>query len=65
MEEWVRRARFFELPVRIPHAQKAGAWPQPHRDPFDRMLAAQSALEDIPLVTQDPVFASFGIPLRW
>ena len=65
MAEWVRRAGFTELAVRIPHAQKAGSWPQAHRDPFDRMLAAQSALENVPLVTQDHAFASFGIHLAW
>lgn len=65
MGEWVDRAGFAELAVRIAHAQKAGMWPQEHRDPFDRMLAAQSALEDIALVTQDPVFTSFGIRVTW
>jgi PIN domain nuclease of toxin-antitoxin system len=65
MAAWVRRAGFSELAVQIPHGQKAGGWPQEHRDPFDRMLAAQSALEDIPLVTRDPVFPSFGIRVVW
>jgi PIN domain nuclease of toxin-antitoxin system len=62
---WVTRARFIELPVRIPHAQRAGNWPQAHRDPFDRMLAAQSALDDVPLVSEDPALQSFGIRLVW
>lgn len=63
--EWVRRARFVELPVTIAHAQRAGSWPQAHRDPFDRMLAAQSALEELPLVSRDPSLAGFGIRLVW
>ncbi len=62
---WVHRAGFRELPVTIVHAQKAGSWPQPHRDPFDRMLAAQSIIEDAPLVTSDDVFPSFGTSLVW
>ncbi len=62
---WVERAGFTELPVRIAHAQHAGSWPQIHRDPFDRMLAAQSALEDLPLVGCDPAFESFGIRTAW
>ena len=65
MAGWVARASFVELAVTIPHAHKAGSWPHAHRDPFDRMLAAQSALEDLPLVTRDPVFESFGIRLVW
>lgn len=65
MREWVRKARFSELAVSISHAQKAGMWPQSHRDPFDRMLAAQSAIENLTLVTQDHAFASFGIHVTW
>ena len=36
-----------------------------HNDPFDRMLAAQSQIEDIPLVTADPVFKVFGTRTLW
>lgn len=62
---WVQRAGFLELPVTIPHAQRAGSWPQTHRDPFDRMLAAQSALEELPLLSDDPRLEDFGIRLVW
>jgi PIN domain nuclease of toxin-antitoxin system len=62
---WVHRAGFLELPVTMLHGQRAGTWPQSHRDPFDRMLAAQSALEEIPLVSGDPRFEDFGIRLVW
>lgn len=62
---WVRRAGFSELPVTIRHAQKAGAWPQPHRDPFDRMLAAQSSLEDLPIVSRDNALETFGVRMVW
>ena len=62
---WVERARFEELPIRLAHAQRAGSWAQSHRDPFDRMLAAQCALEEIPLVSRDPAFSAFGIRLIW
>lgn len=65
MAAWVRQAGFAELAVRIPHAQKAGSWPHAHRDPFDRMLAAQSVLEDLPLLTRDPALKAFGIRLIW
>ncbi len=47
------------------HAQRAGAWPQPHRDPFDRMLAAQSVIEDLSLVSCDKILESFGARLIW
>jgi PIN domain nuclease of toxin-antitoxin system len=62
---WVKRAGFTEMSITIPHAQRAGSWVQSHRDPFDRMLAAQSAVEDVALVTRDPAFAAFGIRVVW
>jgi len=36
-----------------------------HRDPFDRMLAAQSELEGLPLVTLDHAFEDFGTKTLW
>jgi PIN domain nuclease of toxin-antitoxin system len=47
------------------HALRAGGFHIEHRDPFDRMLAAQSALEAAPLITRDPVFAAFGVAIVW
>ena len=47
------------LPVTFADAERAGSWPQEHGDPFDRMLAAQSSLEGIPLVTNDLAFSLF------
>jgi PIN domain nuclease of toxin-antitoxin system len=62
---WIARAGFFELPIGAHHAQQAGSWIQDHRDPFDRMLAAQSQIEDLPLVTIDPALKAFEIELIW
>jgi PIN domain nuclease of toxin-antitoxin system len=36
-----------------------------HRDPFDRLLVAQALTERIPVVTRDPAFAAYGIPVLW
>lgn len=65
IEGWITKARFRELPISITHAQRAGSWPQAHRDPFDRMLAAQSVLEAIPLLSADPVLRTFGARVLW
>ena len=65
MGGWIARAGFVELPITIAHAQRAGSWPQPHRDPFDRMLAAQSVLEELPVVSRDPALAQFGVLPVW
>ena len=56
---------FRHLPVSYLHALKAGTYPHPHRDPFDRMLAAQSEIEALPLVTCDSDLAAFGTRIVW
>lgn len=56
---------FVPLPIDLRHALRAGGYPQPNRDPFDRMLAAQSEIESLALVTLDPVFAAFGTRTVW
>ncbi len=52
-----------ELAVSRDHALKAGGWNNPHRDPFDRMLAAQAAMERLPLVSVDKAMHVFHIAL--
>lgn len=63
--ELVEADGFEHLPVTYLHALRAGGFPGEHRDPFDRMLAAQSVLEAAPLITRDSVFAVFGTELVW
>lgn len=46
----------------LPYPTVAG---RPHRDPFDRLLAAQSLTEQIPIVTRDPALAVYGAPTIW
>lgn len=65
MSAWVTQAGFRSLPVEIVHAIRAGNWPQAHRDPFDRMLAAQSEIEDLPLVSCDAMMSVFGVRTVW
>ena len=57
-EAILREERMQLLPVSLPHALAAGALDWPHRDPFDRMLAAQAVVEGATLVTADRVFAA-------
>lgn len=56
---------FAHFPVSARHGLRAGTYPAEHRDPFDRMLAAQSELEDLTLVTRDPAFGAFGTRTLW
>ncbi len=59
------RLRAQELPMTSRHGFLAGSLPGPHRDPFDRIIAAQSILEGLTLVSADPAFDSFGIQRYW
>ena len=56
---------FSLMPIEACHALKAGSYRVSHRDPFDRMLAAQSSLEGIKLLTRDPAFKQFGTDVYW
>jgi PIN domain nuclease of toxin-antitoxin system len=62
---YLERHHFASLPISVEHAVLAGRLEGTHRDPFDRMLAAQSLIEQIPLVTNDPAFAGFGVQTMW
>ena len=42
-----------------------GGYPIPHRDPFDRLLAAQAELAMLTLVTLDPALQVFPCRLLW
>jgi PIN domain nuclease of toxin-antitoxin system len=56
---------FREVGITMAHAVAAGALPGTHRDPFDRILAAQARIEDITLVTNDAAFKAFNTPVFW
>jgi len=60
---WIEQAGFTSLSISAEHAQLAGSWSIGHRDPFDRMLAAQAKLESIPLATVDKVLQQFPIEI--
>lgn len=49
------------LAVTVEHGWAAGTLPPVHRDPFDRILVAQAQLEELVVVTADPVFARYGV----
>ena len=51
---------FAELPISGTHAERLGSLPPIHKDPFDRMLVAQSLAEPLVLLTNDGVLADYG-----
>ena len=56
---------FQPLAVQVHHGVHAGGYRQAHRDPFDRLLAAQAELEGLQLVSLDPALATFPCRLLW
>jgi PIN domain nuclease of toxin-antitoxin system len=56
---------FVLLPMSHPHALLAGSLAHEHRDPFNRMLAAQALIEDATLVTDDSALRTFGARTLW
>ena len=56
---------FLPLAVQLHHGVHAGGYRQAHRDPFDRLLAAQAELEGLHLVSLDPALATFPCRLLW
>ncbi len=53
------------LPVEASHALHVFHLPSHHRDPFDRMLIAQSQLENLPIITSDPLFSKYKVKTIW
>ena len=56
---------FRPLAITPAHGLRAGAYNQAHRDPFDRMLAAQAELEQLVLLTADSQLAAFPCQILW
>ena len=56
---------FHPLPIALAHGLRAGAYRQAHRDPFDRMLAAQAELEGLVLLSADRQLTVFPCRVLW
>ena len=61
----LRKHAFGVLPVDEAHALRAGTLPLIHRDPWDRLLIAQSQVEDLPILTADPIIGQYDVEVIW
>ena len=57
------RDRIHVLAVSLEHALEMAGLAPHHRDPFDRLLIAQSRIEDLPILTADPIFRKYEVKL--
>ena len=56
---------FIELPISARHADLAARFPAAHKDPWDRVLAAQAISESMSVVSRDPRIAALGATTLW
>lgn len=56
---------FLLLPISVSHAARVVDLPFHHRDPFDRLIIAQSLEERIPVVSSDENFDYYGVERIW
>jgi len=61
----IQREGFELLAISAEHGIRAGLLPGPHKDPFDRMLIAQSQAENVPIISNEAVFEGYGIRRVW
>jgi len=53
------------LAVSLEHVLQLESLPRPHKDPFDRLMAAQAAVEEMTLISADKVFAQYPVRVLW
>ncbi len=61
----IERLDLIPLPISLQHALRAGSYRLRHRDPFDRLLVAQSQIEGLTLVTIDRALQAYGVETLW
>jgi PIN domain nuclease of toxin-antitoxin system len=64
-ETTIKQHGFGSMAISMRHAQLAGRLAIAHKDPFDRLLIAQSLLEDAPLVSNEKIFDEAGVTRIW
>lgn len=65
LTEAIEAAGFRWLAIEPSHAWAVGSLAEHHRDPFDRLLIAQAAVEELPILTADPALADYPVEIRW
>ncbi len=61
----IRLHGFEPLSIELGHALRAGRLPRHHGDPFDRLLVAQGQVEDVAIITGDPLLGLYDVETIW
>ncbi len=65
LSEWLRQVCYRVLPMTWDACERANALPLHHKDPMDRMLIAAALERGMTVVTDDAVFARYGVATIW
>jgi PIN domain nuclease of toxin-antitoxin system len=65
LQEQIEVNGFSLLPISLAHTSAVADLPFHHRDPFDRLIAAQATEEEIAVVTSDAIFTRYGVKRIW
>ncbi len=61
----IETGSFSLLPIEVRHVAVLASLPFHHRDPFDRLLAAQAQVDSLVFLSTDEAFDAYGIPRLW
>jgi PIN domain nuclease of toxin-antitoxin system len=64
-DDFLAEQDFIPLGITMTHARLGGSLASAHKDPFDRLIAAQAQIEDMPVVTCDAAFQGLGVRILW
>lgn len=68
-DQWMNRAiadlGLTLLPITVDYANQQAGLPDIHRDPFDRLIAAQAKSENIQVISADAIFDRYGVIRVW
>ena len=65
LADLLRLNSFQLLPLTFDHVVRGAALPLHHRDPFDRVIIAQSLMENMPIISADTIFDAYGVTRIW
>ena len=65
LSEQIERGGFRLLPITFEHLVQVSSVPMHHRDPFDRLIIAQSLTDNMAVISADKAFDAYGITRLW
>jgi PIN domain nuclease of toxin-antitoxin system len=65
LAEWLHQTGYRVMPLSWDDCERANALPMHHKDPMDRMLIATALDRDMTVISDDEVFARYGVSIVW